>query len=154
MCLGSLDMSCFSHSLYVSLVDFLKCVKSGHTKTWNHCPQSRHLHHRSTAWSRLIATILLLECTVFLSMTPLKVGLPVRGVARVHDNSLAKSTNGLLLVFNRASIIHGKTKCFQIALFVLKLGFTFCSNLFTVDISVYTQAEGKLRLSTALSDNC
>ena len=110
MCLGSLSISCFSHSLYVSLVDILKCVKSGHIKTWNHCPQSRHLHHRGTAWSRLIATILSLERTVFLSVTPLKVGLQVRGVARVHDNSLAKSTNGLLLVFNCASIIHGKTK--------------------------------------------
>ena len=47
----------------------------------------------------------------------------------------------------------GKPKCLQIALFVLKLSFTIWLNSFTVDISVYTQAEDKLRLSTALSDN-
>ena len=90
---------------------------------------------------------------MFLSVTPLKVGLQVRGVARVRNDSPAKSTNGLLLVCNRASIVCGK-QCFQMALFVLKLGFTIRSNSFTVDISVYTQAEGKLRLSTALADNC
>ena len=47
----------------------------------------------------------------------------------------------------------GKPKCFQIAFFVMKLGFTIWSNLFTVNISVYTQAEDKLKLTTALSDN-
>ena len=47
----------------------------------------------------------------------------------------------------------GKPKCFQIALFVLKLGFAIWSNSFTVDISVCTQAEDKLKLTTALSDN-
>ena len=46
-----------------------------------------------------------------------------------RDDSLVKSTNGLLLVCNRASIVRGKPKCFQIALFVLKLGFTIRSNL-------------------------
>ena len=47
---------------------------------------------------------------MFLSVTPLKVGLQIRGVARVPDDSLAKSTNGLLLVCNRPSIVRGKTK--------------------------------------------
>jgi len=47
----------------------------------------------------------------------------------------------------------GKPKCFQIALFVSKLGFTIWSNSFRVNISVYTQTEGKLRLYTDLSDN-
>jgi len=47
---------------------------------------------------------------VFLSVTPLKVGLQVRGVARVWDHSAAKSTNGLLLVCNHASIVCGNTK--------------------------------------------
>ena len=37
------------------------------------------------------------------------VGLQVRGVARVLDDSLAKSTNGLL-VCSHASIVSGKTK--------------------------------------------
>ena len=43
-------------------------------------------------------------------MTPLKVGPQIRGVARVHDDSPAKSTNGLRLVCNHASIVHGKTE--------------------------------------------
>ena len=47
---------------------------------------------------------------MFLSGRSLKVGLQVRGVARVRDDSPAKSTNGLLLVCNRASIVRGKTK--------------------------------------------
>ena len=47
---------------------------------------------------------------MFLSVTPLKVGLQARGVTRIRDDSPAKSTNGLLLVCNRASIVRGKTK--------------------------------------------
>jgi len=43
-----------------------------------------------TAWSRSIVTVLLLERTVFLNVTPLKVGRQVRGVARVRDYSPAK----------------------------------------------------------------
>ena len=39
-----------------------------------------------------------------------KVGLQVRGVARVRDDSPTKSTNGLLPVCNHASIVCGKTK--------------------------------------------
>ena len=72
-----------------------------------------------------------LEHTVFLSVTPLKMGLQVRGVARVHDDSPAKLINGLLLLSNHASIIRGKTK----VLFVLQLGFTIWSYSFTVDLS-------------------
>ena len=80
---------------------------------------------------------------MFLNVTPLKVGLHIRGVARVCDNSTEKSTNGLRLVCNLIVPVSstGKPQCFQIALFVLKLGFAIWSNSFTVDISVYTQAE-------------
>ena len=59
------------------------------------------------SWS--IVTLLLLEHMEFLSVTPLKVGLQVRGVAGVRDHSLAKSTIGLLLVCNHASIVCEKT---------------------------------------------
>ena len=58
---------------------------------------------------------------MFLGMTPLKVGLQVGGFARARDDSPAKSTNGLLLGCNPVSSV-GKPECFQIALFVLKLG--------------------------------
>ena len=50
---------------------------------------------------------------MFLSVTLLKVGLQVRSVARERDDSPAKSTNGLLLVCNHASIVRGKTKVLQ-----------------------------------------
>ena len=80
-------------------------------------------HRRGTAWSRLIVTVLLLERTLFLSMTLLKVGLLVRGVARQHNDSPAKSTNGLL-VCNRASIVCGKTKVLPDSALCLDAGFT------------------------------
>ena len=90
---------------------------------------------------------------MFLSMTPLKVGLQVKSVARVRDDNPEKSTNGLLLVCNRASIVCGKTIVLPDSALCLEAWFHDLVDSFTVDISVYTQAEGKLRLSTALSDN-
>ena len=65
-----------------------------------------------------------MERMLSLSMTLLKVGLLVRGVARQHDDSPAKSTNGLLLVCNRASIVCGKTKVLPDSALCLDAGFT------------------------------
>ena len=62
---------------------------------------------------------MLLKRTVFQSVRPLKMRLQVRGVARVRDDSPAKSTNGLLFVFNCASTVRGKTKVLPDSAFVL-----------------------------------
>ena len=60
-----------------------------------------------------------LSCCV----TLLKVGLQIKGVARVRDDSLAKSANGLLLVCNLASIDRRKTKVLPDSTLCLKAWF-------------------------------
>ena len=80
---------------------------------------------------------------MFLSVTLLKMGLQVRGVARVREDSPAKSTNGVL--------VRRKTKVLPDSALCLEPWFHDLVE-FVQSASLYTCRQ-KLRLSIALSDN-